>query len=99
MVKHLALLVALSMCSAACTKRTPELERKPPREEKPAAESKPREPMQTRVTRAPAEPPPIDPAAVPVEEDFRDDAARKLTKKSDLRLELDRIERDVAAAK
>jgi len=85
------------MCSVACSKKTPELEKRP-REEKPAAEVKSREPVQTRVNRTPAEPPPIDPAAVPVEEDFREDAARKITKKSDPRAELDRIEREISAA-
>jgi hypothetical protein len=91
------LALGLALASTACSRKVPEPAKTQVREEaKPAPSPTSSRPLVTRVA-APAEPPPVDPALVPVEEDFRADAEQKLTKKSDLRAELQRIEREIAA--
>jgi hypothetical protein len=91
------LALGLALASTACSKKVPEPAKTQARaEEEPSPSAARSRPIVTR-TAAPAEPPPIDPAVVPVEEDFRGDAEQKLTKKSDLRAELQRIEREISA--
>ena len=92
------LALGLALASTACSKKVPEPAKTQVREgAKPAPGPASSRPIVTRVAAVPAEPPPVDPALVPVEEDFRSDAQQKLTKKSDLRAELQRIEREIAA--
>jgi hypothetical protein len=98
-VQHAAALAAASLLFLACSsKKVPEPVRNSPAQpEQVLAKAQPREQAAARVQQ-PAPAPRIDPARVPVEEDFRAEAARKLTKRSDVRAELDRIERSIGSS-
>lgn len=96
-------MLGLVLASAACSKKAAQLDRAPAVDE-PAAQQKlitnlkHRQPLEARDKTARLGAAPVSPALVPVEEDFRKDAEERLTKKSDLRAELQRIERESAAS-
>lgn len=87
-------LLALSCMEAPPERRAPRVERS-----EPAAVAIPRRPSPTVPVRR--EPPPmpaeepIDPRLVPVEEDFRTEVERRIDRRSDLELELQRVEREL----
>jgi hypothetical protein len=95
--RRAGLALGLVLASAACSRPAPELEQAKVREEEPTPRPQRSKPIAARVAATAAEPAAIDPALIPVEEDFRKDAEQKLTKKSDLRAELQRIERELSA--
>jgi hypothetical protein len=96
--RRAALALGLALANAACSKPVPEPDKARAREEKRTPSPPRSEPPARRVVAAAArEPAASAPALIPVEEDFRRDAQQKITKKSDLRAELRRIERELSA--
>lgn len=98
MTKRLSML-ALSLCLwTACSKKEPAPERQTAVRPSTAATSKPRAPALSRTTAPePSELPSIDPALIPVEEDFRAEAEARIGKRTDLDAELNRIGRELNA--
>ncbi len=98
MTKRLSML-ALSLCLwTACSKKEPAPERQAAVRPSTAATSKPRVPTLSRTTAPePTEPPAIDRALIPVEEDFRAEAEARIGKRTDLDAELERIGHELNA--
>jgi hypothetical protein len=93
--------VGLLLFGAACAKKVKE----PEPVLKPAVVAKPK-PSRSLVTQtvqavqaAPPEPPKIDPALVPVEEDFRKEAESKVDKRTNLEVALERIANELKPPK
>jgi hypothetical protein len=92
-------LLALCTATTACSKKTDEAKQKTEAKPAPAAAARPVQPQAEK----PAPKPwvgerTIDPEKVPVEEDFATDAEWRITQRTNLESELDRLEQEIVAA-
>jgi hypothetical protein len=92
------LAIAVMALSAACSNKPAPVEAKPEKPSK-AAKSRDEVTQNVRALKAPAarevQAPVVDPARVAIEEDFLEDAARRITKRSNLDAELERLAAEI----